>query len=48
MLQAGNLLITLWSQYFLWLSTNIFGALFMFFIVLSLFKVFYTLGGKNK
>ena len=48
MIQVGNLLIRIWSSFFSWLATNPIGGLFMFLIVLALFKVFYTLGGKNK
>lgn len=48
MLQVGNLLLNIFSAFFSWLTTNPIGGLFMFLIVLSLFKVFYTLGGKNK
>lgn len=48
MLQVGNMLLNIFSSFFAWLTTNPIGALFMFLIVLSLFEVFYTLGGKNK
>lgn len=48
MVQVGNMILNIWSSFFAWLTTNQIGALFMFLIVLALFKVFYTLGGKNK
>ena len=48
MLQVGNLIITICSSFFTCLSTNPFGGLYMDFSVVSVFSVFYTLGGKNK
>lgn len=48
MIQTGQLILTIWSSFFTWLSTNIFGALYMFYIVLMFFTVIFTLGGKNK
>lgn len=48
MLQVGNFIITICSSFFTWLSSNPFGGFFMFFIVVSVFSVFYTLGGKNE
>lgn len=48
MLQVGNMILHIWRSFFSWLTTNPIGALFMFLVVLGLFKVFYTLGGKNK
>lgn len=48
MLQVGNFIIHICSSFFSWLSTNPIGGMFMFGIVLSVFAVFYTVGGKNK
>lgn len=48
MLQVGNFIIQICSSFFTWLSTNPFGGFYMFCIVLSVFAVFYTVGGKNK
>lgn len=47
MLQVGNMILNIWSSFFTWLTTNPIGSMFMFLIMLALFKVFYTLGGKN-
>lgn len=48
MIQVGNMIINICSSFFAWLTTNQIGAMFMFLIMLALFEVFYTLGGKNK
>lgn len=48
MLETGQLLLNIWTSFFAWLSTNIFGSLYMFYIVLIFFTVIFTLGGKNK
>lgn len=48
MLEVGQLIISIWTAFFSWLSTNIFGTLYMFYILMIFFTIIFTLGGKNK